>query len=241
MKKLILSAFLAVFAFADGNLTEANSSIPAAEIQKLDLPKCKSLDKFVIVHGSANLSVPPDVARVNFGIKSEAMTSSDAKKTNNSLAKKVDEFFNENGISSKDYKILSFGIDMKKEGGLLSKTTYIGYRYYDVTLKNLENYADFVSNLVTIGGISEISINFINSQIEDERNSVRIQAIINAANKAKVMANSLNAELCEAIEIDEIEDSNNAQILEASDVKSANINTGLITINSRVKVKFGIN
>lgn len=228
MRKIfVLVLLFAGLCFGDDNATETA------------LPKCKNFDKSIIAYGKASDFISPDLVRVNFSIKAEAVSSKDAQTAVETLQKKLDEFLNTNNIKGENLQIISSGIDMKKEGGLLSKTTYIGYRYYKITIK-MQNYATLVSDLVAVGGINDLNIEFDNSKLDEQKDKIRAKAVQNAQNKAIIMAKAGNSELCEIKEIEELEEFGNSLKLGAKEITSTSTNTGIIEINTEVKVKFGL-
>ena len=205
------------------------------------LQKCKNLDKFIVVYGSSQMQIVPDFAVVTFSIKTEATTQQDALNAVLNLGEKIDNFLNTNEILGINRELLSSGVDMSKEGGLLSKTTYIGYRYYRVKIANLKSYAQFVSDLVAIGDISDLTIKFDDSKILEHKKTLKNAAIKDALTKAQDFAYAAQTSPCEAIEIEELSDKENLRELSEKDIKSAMISSGPFTIETNVKVKFGLN
>ena len=203
---------------------------------QFQLQKCKNLNKFITVYGSSQMQITPDFAVVTFSIKSEATAQQDALNAVLNLGEKIDNFLNTNEILGINRELLSSGVDMSKEGGLLSKTTYIGYRYYKVKITNLKSYAQFVSDLVAIGGISDLTIKFDDSKILEHK-----RALKHALTKAQDFAYAAQTSPCEAIEIEELSDKENLRELSEKDIKSAMISSGPFTIETNVKVKFGLN
>jgi hypothetical protein len=223
----------------DKNAT--NQGEISSDKSQFQLQKCKNLNKFITVYGSSQMQIAPDFAVVTFSIKSEATTQQDALNAVLNLGEKIDNFLNTNAILDTNRELLSSGVDMSKEGGLLSKTTYIGYRYYKIKITNLKSYAQFVSDLVAIGGISDLTIKFDDSKILEHKKTLKDAAIKDAFTKAQDFAYAAQTSPCEAIEIEELSDKENLRELSEKDIKSAMISSGPFIIETNVKVKFGLN
>lgn len=165
----------------------------------------------ISVTGKGEIAVKPDVASFTYTVTEEGKTATEAqdkatKKTNTIL-----EALKGASIEEKDIKTTSYNIYPKYEytGSVCTayscppgKSVIVGYEVsqsVEVKVRNIEKAGDM---LALVGGlnVSNVSnLNFVVDDMEALKAEVRKQAIIDAKEKAKVIAKELGVKFDEII------------------------------------------
>lgn len=161
----------------------------------------------IAVTGEAHISVPPDIARINAGVTSEAKTAREASDANNAAMGKVLLALKGAGIDEKDYQTSRLSLQpqysVAKQG---SPAAVVGYRAgnrVNIRLHDVAKLAGVIDTLVS-AGVNEIGgINFMVSQASKLLDDAREQAIADARRKAEIYAKAAGVALGAPLSISE--------------------------------------
>jgi uncharacterized protein YggE len=162
---------------------------------------------FISVTGEAHISVPPDLARIDAGVTSEAKTAREASDANNAAMGKVLLALKGAGIDEKDFQTSRLSLQpqysVAKQG---SPATVIGYRASNrvtIRLRDVAKVASTIDTLVGAGANDIGDINFMVSQASKLLDDAREQAVADARRKAEIYAKAAGVTLGVPISISE--------------------------------------
>ena len=154
---------------------------------------------FIAVTGEARVSVPPDLARIDAGVTSEARTAREASDANNAAMGKVLLALKGAGIDDKDYQTSRLALQpensVPKPG---TPSTIIGYRASNrvtIRLQDVTKVASVIDTLVSAGANDIGGINFMVSQASKLLDDAREQAVADARRKAEIYAKAAGVTL----------------------------------------------
>ena len=159
------------------------------------------------VQANSSISVPADLASFNIKIKSREKTVTEARENTARYANRVVDAIKKLNISEDDIQTTSFNIypetrwiEKKDDFGTYSESTIIAYSVensINVLVRNLDDLGKVIDE-ATIAGENQIQINSINfsiSNINSYEKKLRVNAAINAKNKAQTYVESLGLKL----------------------------------------------
>jgi len=162
---------------------------------------------FISVTGEARISVPPDLARIDAGVTSEAKTAREASDANNAAMGKVLLALKGAGLDEKDYQTSRLSLQPQyssaKSG---SPATIVGYRASNrvtIRLRDVTKIANVIDTLVTAGANEIGGINFMVSQASKLLDDAREQAVADARRKAEIYAKAAGVTLGAPLTISE--------------------------------------
>lgn len=184
-------AILALFLLAETISTAANfgrTGIPATDT--------------ITVQGDGRATLPPDVARVSFGVQNTAATVADAQAATTKQANAALEFVKGQGVADKDIKTLSYNISPRytypkpcTRGVCPSYEPKItGYQVSEtvqVTVRDLSKAGEI------LGGLGKLEVQNVNGPdfALDDATAGYDAARADAINKAKEQAERLSSQL----------------------------------------------
>lgn len=203
------------------------------------------------VNGIGKVTVVPDIAMVNIGVRTEAEAITDALEGNTTQANAISQALQELGIEEKDIQTSNFNIYPNDRWnpmtGEVEGRTFVVENTVNVTVRDLPNLGQVLNIVVDAGANSIYGITF---NVEDRSAAIaeaRDLAIQDAKAKASAIAASAGVELGEIISISVYEGSvpypyyqgmGGAAALEAADVP---ISAGILTVIMESNLTYDIN
>ncbi|MBR1247382.1 SIMPL domain-containing protein [Bradyrhizobium sp. AUGA SZCCT0169] len=162
----------------------------------------------ISVTGEANVSVPPDQARIDGGVTTEAKTAREASEANNAAMGKVLLALKGAGIEETDYQTsrLSLQPQYPPNPNRTGPAMISGYRASNrvtIKLRDVTKVASIIDVLVGAGANEVGGINFVVTQASKLLDEAREQAIADARRKAQIYAKAAGVTLGEPISISE--------------------------------------
>ncbi|HKL88778.1 MAG TPA: SIMPL domain-containing protein [Salinibacter sp.] len=168
------------------------TTVPAAA-QQANQPRT------VRVGGEATVSVPPDQATVRFGIVSQAKTAEQARSQNAEAAKNAMNAVRELGVPQEKMRMETLRLQPRREYNPQTKRHeekgYEATRQVVVELADLEQLPRLVTRVVQRGANRLEGINYELSDRLTTRNEALRKAAMDARDKARLLATSLDATL----------------------------------------------
>jgi uncharacterized protein YggE len=160
----------------------------------------------ISVTGEANLSVPPDQARIDGGVTSDAKTAREASDANNAAMGKVLQALKGAGIAEKDYQTSRLSLQPQYAPNRAGPSPITGYRASNrvtVRIRDVAKVANVIDVLVGAGANDISGINFMVSQASKLLDEARETAIADARRKAEIYAKAAGVTLGEPLSISE--------------------------------------
>ncbi|MEH6952192.1 SIMPL domain-containing protein [Nitrobacter sp. NHB1] len=161
----------------------------------------------VSVTGEATISVPPDLARIEAGVTTDAKTAREASDANNAAMGKVLLALKSAGIAEKDYQTSRLSLQPQYANQNRSGPNVLtGYRATNRVTVKLRDVAKIagVIDAVTAAGANDIGgINFMVSNASKLLDDARAQAIADARRKAEIYAKAAGVTLGAPLSISE--------------------------------------
>jgi len=214
------------------------ATIPVAFAQERSL---------VNVTGEHKIMVEPDEAEVNFMISTNHKNLQDAKKTNDAIASKAISYLKRQNISEKDIRTTRVNVNPYDEYVKDQKSIpmFRAQQSINVKLKDLDKLASLLSGLVDLGVNNIQNVEFKSSKIEEIQNTARAQAMLNAKQKATILAQALGQSIGAAYSVNDNTSNNNGSPRPMAMYKAAMadstqepIATGEIEVIANVTVGF---
>ena len=165
-----------------------------------------ALPPAISVTGEANLSVPPDQARIDGGVTSDAKTAREASDANNVAMGKVLQALKGAGIEEKDYQTSRLSLQPQYAPNRAGPSPITGYRASNrvtVRIRDVTKVANVIDVLVGAGANDIGGINFMVSQASKLLDEAREKAIADARRKAEIYAKAAGVTLGEPLSISE--------------------------------------
>lgn len=150
------------------------------------------------VTGTGKVTLVPDIAYINVGVRTEGDEVSDALNRNTAQAKKIVDALTKLGVEEKDIQTTNFNVypmqqyDME---GKVTKTTYIVENTVNVTVRNLAELGKLLDATVKAGANNIYGISFDVDDKETAFAQARDLAIKDAKEKAKAIADASGVNL----------------------------------------------
>lgn len=152
----------------------------------------------VTVTGTAKIATAPDIALLNIGIISEGATVNAAQKgTTEKMNNIVNSLKNDFKIDSKDIKTENFSVNPKYDWSS-GRQSIIGYtvsQSVSVKVRNFDNTGNILAKATELGANSVSGPNFQIDDPEKAKSVAREQAIAQAKEKAKTLADQVGIKL----------------------------------------------
>jgi len=180
MKKVIISTVIMLFLM-----------ITSLFGQYFDQPS------YISVTGDANLEVVPDEVIITLGVETSDLQMNTAKDQNDEIVSKAIEIAKSYGIDENDIQTNYMNIEPRYEDYYEYKE-FLGYfvqKTIVITIKDLSDFEQFVSDILDQGVNYVHGIQFQTSEIEKYKEQARLEAIRNAKEKAQMLAQALDMEI----------------------------------------------
>ena len=199
---IAVATVIATFAVVSMDRSEAAASPEVGlDTAKQSAPAAYGSDGTGIwVSGQGTLSLPPDLARLDFGVEVSAPTVSEANSQASMAMDAVVEALKARGVKDEDIQTSRFSIyprydymEEEKDGIRSSREVLVGYRVRNnatVKLRSLDTVGEVIDEVVTAGG-DDVRINGINFTLEDPKPKMaelREMAVADAQAKAEHLA-----------------------------------------------------
>lgn len=202
----------------------------------------------VSVNGEHIINVQPDEAEVNFMISNKNKNLQEVKKENDAIVSKAIAYLKKQGISEKDIRTTRLSLNPYDEyvKDKAPIPMFSAQQAITFKLRDLDKLADLTSGLVELGVNNIQNIEFKSSKMEEIQNEARAKAMLDAKQKATILAQALGQSIGAAYNIQDNTSSNSgsprpmmAMYKSASaDSAQESIATGDIEIIARVSVSF---
>jgi hypothetical protein len=168
-------------------------------------PTAPEKERTMGVSGTGRVTVVPDIAAINIGVRSEAEAVTDALDTNTAQANRISRALQELGIEEDDIQTSNFNVYPSDRYNPM--TGQVEGRYFvventvNVTVRDLTSLGAVLTAVVEAGANNIYGINF---NVEDREAAVaeaRKLAIEDAKAKAQAIAEESGVELGEIISI----------------------------------------
>lgn len=164
---------------------------PAAPGQNTAVQESTGPVRTIMVNGTGQVTLNPDIAYIYIGVQSQAEQVADALGDNNDKAQAVAASLREMGIEDKDIQTSSFNIYPQQQfgpNGEVTGTTYVVNNTVNVTVRDLQLMGRLLDVVVRTGANS---INGVSFDVQDKSKAVaeaRRLAIESARGQAEEMA-----------------------------------------------------
>ena len=162
--------------------------------------------------GRAEVSAPPDMAVISSGVVTEAKTAREALTANNAAMAEVIAALKQAGIAEKDLQTAGFSVEPQylyppqQSDGRRDPPRIVGYRVSNslsVKVRDLARLGEVLDRSVSLGANQVSGIAF---SVEDDTalmDEARMQAMADAARKARLYADAAGVELKRIVSISE--------------------------------------
>ncbi|HYZ39162.1 MAG TPA: SIMPL domain-containing protein [Stellaceae bacterium] len=160
----------------------------------------------ISVTGEATVSVPPDLARVDAGVTSEAKTAREASDANNVAMAKVLSALKGAGIAERDYQTSRLSLQPQYAPNRQGPSPVVGYRASNrvsIRVRDVTKIANVIDTLVGAGANEIGGINFMVSQASKLLDDAPTQAVADARRKAEIYAKAAGVTLGAPLSISE--------------------------------------
>ena len=163
----------------------------------------------ISVTGEATVSVPPDQARIDGGVTSDAKTAHEASDANNAAMGKVLAALKGAGIEEKDYQTSrlslqpQFATSSKASERTPGIVSFRASNRVTVRIRDVAKVANVIDVLVGAGANEIGGINFVVSQASKALDEARAKAVADARRKAEIYAKAAGVTLGEPLSITE--------------------------------------
>jgi uncharacterized protein YggE len=168
-------------------------------------PAAPEKERTMGVSGTGRVTVVPDIAAINIGVRSEAENVTDALDTNTAQANRISRALQELGIEEDDIQTSNFNVYPSDRydpmTGQVEGRYFVVENTVNVTVRDLTSLGAVLTAVVEAGANNIYGINF---NVEDREAAVaeaRKLAIEDAKAKAQAIAEESGVELGEIISI----------------------------------------
>jgi uncharacterized protein YggE len=156
----------------------------------------------VSVSGAGTAYLVPDIAYIYVGVHTEKPSASDAVTENNTQTQTMIEALRDFGIDAKDIRTTNFSIWPQERYDPLTGTptgekTYVVDNTVYVTVRDLDKLGDLLDTVVAAGANTVNSIQFDVADKDEALKDARAEAVKDAAEKAKELADAAGVQLGE--------------------------------------------
>lgn len=201
----------------------------------------------VNVNGEHIIMVKPDQAEVSFMVSTKHKNLQQAKKENDETISKAIKYLKKQKIEDKDIRTTRVSVNPYDEYVKDEKPNPMFSAQQAITfeLKDLDKLATLISGLVDLGVNNIQNVQFKSSKMEDIQNEARVKAMLDAKQKATILAKALGQSIGAAYSINDNTSTNNGsprpmmyKAAMAADSSQEAIATGEIEVIARVSVGF---
>ena len=157
------------------------------------------------VSGTGRVTIVPDIAKINIGVRTETEAVTDALDENSAKANMISEVLQDLGVAEEDIQTSNFNVYPSDQynpmTGQIEGRTYVVENTVNVTVRDLTTLGDVLSAVVDAGANSIYGITFNVDNREEAVAEARKLAIEDAQAKAEAIAEEAGVALGELITI----------------------------------------
>ncbi len=156
--------------------------------------------------GEGKVSVKPDIAKVNFAIVTQALTSKEAQNANSPKSKAVTDFLKRQGVEEKDIKTSAYNISPQYNYPRSGTPEIKGYQVsqsFEVKIRNLDKTNTILDGLVSAGANNINNLGFSTDNPDKIQAEARAKAIADAKQKAHDLEKQLGVSLGKIVNFSE--------------------------------------
>jgi uncharacterized protein YggE len=184
---LALTALVAVLALAAVSLLRPDQTV-TAQTSVANMPQ-------IVVIGTGEVKVEPDMASVLIGVETTAPTTQQALAQNSSQAQAIIDQIRQLGIEARDIQTTGINIYPVYDEKGREITGYTVNNTVQVTIRNLAQAGNLIDSVVQVGANRIYGISFGVSDPESVLSQAREAAIANARARAEQMARASGTSL----------------------------------------------
>ena len=205
----------------------------------------------ISVEGEASTYVEPDRAVLIIGVETDGKTVADAKSKNDSRIATLMDAVRAVGIEKTDIQTSNLNIqpvyDYKSDDRRLIK--YVMRNQIRITIKNLDKVEDVINKGLSEGGNVFNGLQFYVEDPESIRDSLRVEATMNAKARASKVAGALGVSVGKPVTINVrsqggatfvVRGSRASESMMSADASSTEVSSGNIKIQASVSIMFEI-
>jgi len=184
-------------------LVIASVYLAVSAYEKINLPITGNTISF---SGEGKVFAKPDIARINFAIITEGVTSKAAQDKNSPKSKAVTALLEKLGIEEKDVKTTSYNIYPQynyPRSGVPEIKSYQVTQSFEVKVRDLDKVSDVLEGLVSAGANNVINLGFSVDDPEMLKAEARAKAISDAKKKANELEKQLGIRLGKIVSFSE--------------------------------------
>ena len=169
-----------------------------APVAQVAAPSAQQQQPQVVVSGSGQVTVVPDLAYINIGVRSQADTVSDALQTSNTQAKAIKDALLAEGVDSKDVQTSSFNVYPMQDyspTGEISRYYYVVENTVYVTIRNLDKLGKVLDVAAANGANNIYGISFDVADKTEAYSQARKLAVEYAKKQASELAEAAGVKL----------------------------------------------
>ncbi|MEF3275475.1 MAG: SIMPL domain-containing protein [Chloroflexus sp.] len=149
----------------------------------------------IVVIGSGEVKVEPDIAMITIGVETRAPTTQEALAQNSAQAQAMIDRIRQLGIEARDIQTTGLNIYPIYDESGQNVTGYVVSNMVNVTVRNLTQAGDMIDQVVQVGANRLYGVNFTVSDMEAVLTQAREAAVTNARARAEQMARASGATL----------------------------------------------
>jgi uncharacterized protein len=161
-------------------------------------------DAVITVTGTGAVSVVPDIASINVGVRSTGDTVTEALEANNIQAETIKATLISEGVDEMDIQTSSFNVyplsDYDYDGNV-TRTYFSVENYVYVKVKDLDTLGDILDAVARSGANNIYGIDFNVQEKTEAQSSARQLAVDSAKAQAQELADAAGVELGEIVAI----------------------------------------
>lgn len=159
----------------------------------------------IIVGGEGSVTVKPDIARINLGVETEALTAGEAQKRNAELMTKVVNKLKTLGLMEKDIQTTGFKLyPVRQYFKEINREKITGYRVVNqvtVTVRDLAKLGEVIDSSIKAGANNIDNVFFSVESVKKWQEKAIAEAIKNARSKAEGIAKASGVKIRKVISI----------------------------------------
>lgn len=163
------------------------------------------INRSINVSGTSRVTIVPDIAKINIGVRTESETVTDALDDNNAKANVISEVLQDLGVAEEDIQTSNFNIYPSDQynpmTGQVEGRKYVVENTVNVTVRDLNSLGKALSAVVDAGANTIYGITFDVDNRDEAIAEARKLAIEDAQAKAEAIAEEAGVALGDLITI----------------------------------------
>lgn len=184
---LAFTALIAVLALAAVGLFRPAQTVTAQ-------PGVSNMPQIVVI-GTGEVKVEPDIATITIGVETKAPTTQEALAQNSAQAQAIIERIRQLGVEAKDIQTTGLNIYPVYDEKGQNITGYTVSNMVNVTIRNIAQAGDLIDQVVQVGANRLYGVSFGVSDTEAVMAQAREAAVANARARAEQMARASGTSL----------------------------------------------